>query len=80
MTANLRKQIKYMKMLKRFLATCPSELVAADKSLDDIDKVHGGLGLTFGFPGDAKKLKDKSKMKLWKKYFDGMWRYGGEVW
>lgn len=70
LTANLRKQIKYMKMLKRFLATCPSELVAADKSLDDIDKVHGGLGLTFGFPGDAKKLKDKSKMKLWKKYFD----------
>ncbi|KAI7876665.1 TBC-domain-containing protein [Lichtheimia hyalospora FSU 10163] len=70
LTANLRKQIKYMKMLKRFLATCPTELVATDKSLDDLDKTHGGLGLTFGFPGDAKKLKDKSKMKLWKKYFD----------
>ncbi|KAI9491137.1 rab-GTPase-TBC domain-containing protein [Zychaea mexicana] len=70
LTANLRKQIKSMKMLKRFLTTCPSELVVADKTNTEIDQSPGGLGLTFGFPGDAKKLKDKSKMKLWKKYFN----------
>ncbi|PKI84045.1 hypothetical protein MVES_001907 [Malassezia vespertilionis] len=29
---------------------------------------HMGLGATFGFPGDPKKLKDKSKMRLWKEY------------
>lgn len=29
---------------------------------------HMGLGATFGFPGDPKKLKDKIKMRLWKEY------------
>ncbi|GAA95389.1 uncharacterized protein L969DRAFT_44592 [Mixia osmundae IAM 14324] len=27
---------------------------------------HGGLGLVFRYPGDARKLREKSKMKLWK--------------
>ncbi|KAK4058097.1 hypothetical protein OIO90_000836 [Microbotryomycetes sp. JL221] len=29
---------------------------------------HGGLGLIFRYPGDPKKLREKSKMKLWKEY------------
>ncbi|KAK4054839.1 hypothetical protein OIV83_000763 [Microbotryomycetes sp. JL201] len=29
---------------------------------------HGGLGLVFKYPGDPKKLREKSKMKLWKEY------------
>ncbi|KIM22819.1 hypothetical protein M408DRAFT_277951 [Serendipita vermifera MAFF 305830] len=29
---------------------------------------HGGLGLTFKFPGDAKKLREGSKLKLWTTY------------
>ncbi|SCV68775.1 BQ2448_896 [Microbotryum intermedium] len=29
---------------------------------------HGGLGLVFKFPGDPRKLREKSKMKLWKEY------------
>ncbi|KAI8341806.1 rab-GTPase-TBC domain-containing protein [Chlamydoabsidia padenii] len=69
MTGNLRNQIKYMKMMKRFLATCPSSALVADQGLDEIDKMPGGLGLLFGFPGDPRQLKDKSKMKLWKKFF-----------
>ncbi|KAI8099636.1 rab-GTPase-TBC domain-containing protein [Halteromyces radiatus] len=69
MTENLRNQIKYMKMMKRFLATCPSTALVADKGYEDIDKMPGGLGLEFGFPGDARQLKDRSKMKLWKKFF-----------
>jgi hypothetical protein len=32
---------------------------------------RGGLGLDFGFPGDAKQTKDRSKTKLWKHYFIG---------
>ncbi|KAI9311928.1 rab-GTPase-TBC domain-containing protein [Dichotomocladium elegans] len=70
LTSHLRKQIKYMKMLKKFLVTCPSELVVQDQSYEIIDRAPGGLGLTFGFPGDSKKMKDKSKMKLWQKYFN----------
>ncbi|WFD31630.1 hypothetical protein MSPP1_002669 [Malassezia sp. CBS 17886] len=35
----------------------------------DATYVHTGLGAKFGYPGDAKKLKDKSKMRLWREYF-----------
>lgn len=28
-----------------------------------------GLGETFGFPGDARKMRERSKMKLWKEYY-----------
>ncbi|RCI03018.1 hypothetical protein CU098_009655, partial [Rhizopus stolonifer] len=67
LTNNLKNQIKHMKMMKQFLKTCPSEAVITENGLD---LVPGGLGLTFGFPGDPKKLKEKSKMKLWKQYFE----------
>lgn len=30
---------------------------------------HGGLGLTYKYPGDPRKLREKSKMKLWRDYF-----------
>ncbi|CEG71597.1 hypothetical protein RMATCC62417_07304 [Rhizopus microsporus] len=68
LTNNLKNQVKHMKMMKKFLKTCPSEAVVAER---DLNLVPGGLGLTFGFPGDPKKLKEKSKMKLWKQYFEG---------
>lgn len=71
LTSNLRQQIKHMKMMKQFLTSCPSESVVNEKTVEDAMVVPGGLGLMFEFPGDSKKLKDKSKMKLWKKYFDG---------
>ncbi|KAL1916336.1 uncharacterized protein VTP21DRAFT_5953 [Calcarisporiella thermophila] len=63
---NLRAQVKFMKMLKPFLTTCYSEVLLLDKS----HEVKGGLGLQYGFLGDAKKLRDKSKLKLWKQYFE----------
>jgi|SRR6478735_666747 hypothetical protein len=66
LTIHLKNQIKHMKMMKQFLKTCPSESVIKDQ---DLNLVPGGLGLTFSFPGDPKKLKEKSKMKLWKEYF-----------
>ncbi|EIW71253.1 hypothetical protein TREMEDRAFT_71100 [Tremella mesenterica DSM 1558] len=28
-----------------------------------------GLGEVFGFPGDARKMRERSKMKLWREYF-----------
>ncbi|KAI9252176.1 rab-GTPase-TBC domain-containing protein [Helicostylum pulchrum] len=70
LTSNLRNQIKHMKMMKQFLTTCASEAVVVDKSVEEMDLIPGGLGLLFEFPGDPKKLKEKSKMKLWKKYFN----------
>lgn len=31
-----------------------------------------GLGMAFRYPGDARKLRDRSKMRLWGEYFRGM--------
>ena len=31
-----------------------------------------GLGLVFRYPGDARKLRDRSKMRLWAEYLRGM--------
>ena len=31
-----------------------------------------GLGMLFRYPGDARKLRDRSKMRLWGEYFRGM--------
>lgn len=55
--------------MKQFLTTCVSEAIVADKTPQEMDQLKGGLGLKFDFPGDPRVLKDKSKMKLWKKYF-----------
>ncbi|PPQ85269.1 hypothetical protein CVT25_010042 [Psilocybe cyanescens] len=40
---------------------------AADGSNPEIS-YHGGLGLKFKFPGDPKKLREASKIKLWTTY------------
>ncbi|KAI7901275.1 rab-GTPase-TBC domain-containing protein [Cokeromyces recurvatus] len=71
LTANLKSQIKHMRMMKKFLTTCASESIISNKDLEDMNtNIPGGLGLQFDFPGDPKKLKERSKMKLWKKYFN----------
>ncbi|KAH9479789.1 Putative GTPase-activating protein [Psilocybe cubensis] len=40
---------------------------SADGSNPDVS-YHGGLGLKFKFPGDPKKLREASKIKLWTTY------------
>ncbi|KAI9306325.1 hypothetical protein BJ944DRAFT_51694 [Cunninghamella echinulata] len=79
---NLKEQTSSFKLLKPFLATCESENIfepqqkqsdtlLVDISDPSINDEKGGLGLKFGFPGDSKLTKDRSKMKLWKQYFIG---------
>lgn len=36
-----------------------------------------GLGLVFRYPGDARKLRDRSKMRLWGEYMRGMLLFPG---
>lgn len=37
---------------------------------DGVDNGYqGGLGLIYKYPGDPRKLREKSKMKLWRDYF-----------
>lgn len=68
----LKKNLADVKRLLPFIQTCYSEyLLAKNKVIKEkFDAVPpGGLGLIFKFPGDARELKDKSKMKLWFDYF-----------
>lgn len=79
---NLKAQTSSFKLLKPFLATCESEKMFEPKQqqtetlLVDVtdpstNDEKGGLGLKFGFPGDSRQSKDRTKLKLWKQYFMG---------
>ncbi|KAF8993775.1 rab-GTPase-TBC domain-containing protein [Cyathus striatus] len=68
-----------MKLVKNFAKTCYSEVLVsqlsdeekpADGDGEDAEEVayHSGLGLKFKYPGDPKKLREASKLKLWTAY------------
>lgn len=69
-----------MKLLKPFTASLYSEylLTAVEDETAEGDArgaggegkgiYERGLGETHGFPGDARKLRERSKIKLWKEY------------
>lgn len=80
--ATLRSQLKStvpeMKTLKPFASTFYSEYLLSSSAEEDgkhttgygVDSGHhAGLGAQFRYPGDPRKLREKSKMKLWKDYF-----------
>ncbi|OZJ05513.1 hypothetical protein BZG36_01918 [Bifiguratus adelaidae] len=66
----LRGQVKQMKVLKGFLSHLYSEHFLANQT--ENEPAHG-LGAQFGFPGNPRKTKDRSKMKLWHKYYEGVY-------
>lgn len=53
----------------RFVQTCYSEYLLAKNKVPMAENVtlvpDSGLGLQFGYPGNLKELRDRSKMKLW---------------
>lgn len=80
MRDRLRAHLGEMKQLQPFLDSCYSEFLLKETQEGDKDK-HAessdapsetsylmGLGSSFGFPGDPRKLKEKSKMRLWTDY------------
>lgn len=71
--AQLGKNLAQIKSLKPFLATLYSEyllnVISSGQKGDAPPPPLGGLGQMFRYPGDAKKLRDKSKMRLWLEYF-----------
>ena len=53
-----------LKTLRAFVSSCVSEwMVNGGKGTPNI-----GLGGIYHFPGDSRKLRDKSKMRLWAEY------------
>jgi len=55
--------------LKRVVAECYSEyLLSSDPNKTGKDPPDAGLGMIFRYPGDARKLRDRAKTRLWGEY------------
>ena len=76
----LKDGIKEMESMRSVVAQCYSEYLLSPErvSKDESSQPNGnkippdaGLGMVFRYPGDAKKLRDRSKMRLWGEYFRG---------
>ncbi|KAI9814526.1 MAG: hypothetical protein M1832_005706 [Thelocarpon impressellum] len=74
----LRDGVREVEKMKEVVAQCYSEyLLAGDpKRAKDAgqegakarEPPDAGLGMIFRYPGDARKLRDRSKMRLWSEY------------
>lgn len=77
----LRTQMGEVKNLRILVDSCYSEylLGSPDIAKDDTTKRRereppdAGLGMLFKYPGDARKLRDRSKMRLWAEYLRGLY-------
>ncbi|KAJ5182626.1 hypothetical protein N7492_000242 [Penicillium capsulatum] len=73
----LREGMKEVDNLRLVVTDCYSEFLlsgvkAKSQEGDDPDArppPDAGLGMLFRYPGDARKLRDRSKMRLWGEYF-----------
>lgn len=54
--------------LKRVVSECYSEYLLQGEGKKAGDPPDAGLGMIFRYPGDARKLRDRSKMRLWGEY------------
>ena len=77
----LREGVKEVENLKAVIAGCYSEYLLSGSSKAERENAmaaHGmkdlpdaGLGMVFRYPGDAKKMREQSKMRLWREYLKG---------
>ena len=75
----LREGMKEVDSFKKVIAGCYSEYLldpvvmmgreaAKKQGLEIREPPDAGLGMVFKYPGDARKLRDRSKMRLWSEY------------
>lgn len=79
----LREGMKDVEALRLVVADCYSEYLLTggrskpkdgqDKEVPPREPPDAGLGMVFRYPGDARKLRDRSKMRLWGEYMRGMY-------
>ncbi|EAW12644.1 GTPase-activating protein [Aspergillus clavatus NRRL 1] len=73
----LRESMKEIENLRVVVNDCYSEYLLSGAKSKDQDSGNAearlppdaGLGMIFRYPGDARKLRDRSKMRLWGEYF-----------
>lgn len=61
----LKSGVGDVSKLKRLVAGCYSEYLLSRDGTNTDNPPDAGLGMMFKYPGDARKLRDKSKMRLW---------------
>ena len=82
---SLREAVRDMDKMKEVVPRCYSEyLLSATLTKANAppgtetktpDPPDTGLGILFRYPGDPKKLRDRSKMRLWSEYFRGWFSF-----
>ncbi|KAG5518027.1 hypothetical protein PMAC_003211 [Pneumocystis sp. 'macacae'] len=67
---SLKLNSSSIKTLKPFLLSCFSEYMLMNKKIHQYSTPPTGLGSNpnFGYPGDHRKLRDSSKIRLWREY------------
>ena len=77
----LKDGMKEMESMRSVITQCYSEYLLSPERIAKNDSAQpsdaktppdAGLGMVFRYPGDAKKLRDRSKMRLWGEYFRGL--------
>lgn len=64
----LRAGVGSVGKLKKVVAECYSEYLLRPEDKKAASPPDAGLGMLFRYPGDAKKLRDRAKMRLWAEY------------
>lgn len=64
----LRAAVGNVGKLKKVVAECYSEYLLRPEDQKNANPPDAGLGMMFRYPGDAKKLRDRAKMRLWAEY------------
>ncbi|KAH8662271.1 hypothetical protein BX600DRAFT_382247 [Xylariales sp. PMI_506] len=64
----LRGAVGNVGKLKKVVGECYSEYLLRPEDKKAINPPDAGLGMTFRYPGDPKKLRDRAKMRLWAEY------------
>ena len=79
----LKEAIREIESMRSVISQCYSEYLLSPgrTSKNDAAQQNGirdqpdaGLGMLFKYPGDPKKLRDRSKMRLWGEYLRGRYR------
>ena len=78
----LRDGIKEVENYKAVIRECYSEFLLSGSTKSERDAALAasgltnppdtGLGMFYRYPGDAKKLRDQSKIRLWREYMKGI--------
>jgi Ca2+-binding EF-hand superfamily protein len=64
----LRANVGNVTKLKKVMSECYSEYLLRPEDKKNAAPPDAGLGMLFKYPGDAKKLRDRAKMRLWAEY------------